>query len=769
MNWLTRLHLRDTLLIIGVLPAAVLSLVLSLYFTQTIISDIEKNLQNQGTSLATHLANASVFGVFTMNIEQLEALIEISTQNPDVLAVKILDSSDRVIVQSPPPPPSKGQKKIRSRDFQVSIHSGGFSPQDDVGELLMSNAPPDPNVLGSVILTLSTERSSAHEVAVKRNSFYITLVSLLIIAVVAARMSRIISAPLLRTTADVQRIAAGDYRPTAPIKAQNELGTLSSGIHSMAKQLESHHKDLEMKIQLATKQLESQNHDLQQARQLAEEASELKSRFLAQMSHEIRTPMNGIMGFLDMLRSTELDQQQRLYLDTAQKSSKNLLRIINEVLDLSRLEAGRAEIVPSTFDLENTIQECLDLIALQAKQRFVTITLNLSPGLPTRIHQDPVRLSQVLINLLGNAIKFSYQSEVVLTVRPAERQPGSQILFSISDEGAGIHPRDLPYLFDPFTQFNSNKMQQGSGLGLAISKQIIDTLGGNIGVGSTLNVGSTFWFTLPYGPPQEDAALPAKQSLPDVDLSGKRILVADDNEINRQLLTLMLQQRGAAVDQAVDGQDAVNQCKLRQYDLLMIDIIMPKQSGTEALQAIRSDVDNHNHSTPAIAITALSTAELQEELMAARFQNCLTKPIFDQELGKILSPYFPNTSSPVATVAADRTYQPQADQNAALDFDIERALQQMNGNHNLVRTMLDKLRAELPQQLSDIDRLIQGNQLKAAHEIAHKIHGSAAYCGTTRLKLASESLEMALMGTDQDLVLLYYNELKDCINRLLES
>lgn len=764
MNWLTRLHLRDTLLIIGVLPAAILALVLTLFFTQTIITDIEDNLVNQGNSLAKNLANASIFGVFTMNIEQLQALTDISVQDRKVLAAKILDKEDRVIVEAITKRQLTQIESKRAREFKVAIRSGEFSNPDDVGDLLMQSNQFSPDYMGSVVLTISTEDAASHAIDVKLNSFYIILFTLFVIALIASRLSKSISTPIIKITEDVQRISSGDYTPTTPIPASNELGTLTTGIHSMAKQLESHHKDLEMKIQLATHKLELQNADLEIARQAAENANELKSQFLAHMSHEIRTPMNGIMGFLEMLRGTSLNETQMLYLDTVQNSSRNLLRIINEVLDLSRLEAGKTEIVSSTFNLGNTIQECLDLLTPQAKQRFVSIRLNLAGDLPQLVHQDPVRLNQVLVNLLSNAIKFSYQSEVVLTVKRSENQPDSSLLFMVADQGCGISSNDLPQLFDPFTQFNRDKMQQGSGLGLAISKQIIDSMGGEIGVGSTPNVGSTFWFTFPFTPPQKNAESDQTKILDRLNIQNKHFLVADDNEINLHLLTLMLEKRGAIVDQAVDGQQAVDLSMNLPYDILMFDILMPNLSGTEALRQIRANTANPNSATPAVAITALPTQELQEELLAVSIQHCVTKPISEDDLGQVLLTYFAFTGNP--TSSSDSHSHPPNEQDDLKDFELWRALQQMNGDKALIRTLLTKLSQELPDQLARIEQLIEKQNYEQARDMVHKVHGSAAYCATPRLKQSAKVLETALLqGTPNDIAQAL-SELQDSIERL---
>lgn len=756
---------------IGVLPAALLSLVLSIYFTQTIISDIEDNLEKTGISLASNLAKSSVFGMFTMNLEQLAALVDIAVENPKVLAAKILDREGRVIVQASNNRHQTQIERSRSQDFQVAIRSGELGRGEDVADLLMQGDQTDPDFLGSVALTLSTEEEIAHGINVKLNSFYITLFSLFVIAVIAGRLSRAISTPLLQITDDVQRIAGGDYTLATPITAKNELGSLSEGIHSMTKQLESHHKDLELKIQLATSQLEQQNADLLVARREAEEASELKSQFLSHMSHEIRTPMNGIMGFLELLNTTPLNNTQKLYLDTVQNSSRNLLRIINEVLDLSRLEAGRSEIIKSNFDLNNTILECLDLLDLQAHQRFVDLQLKLEDDLPQHVYQDPVRLNQVLINLLSNAIKFSYQSTVTLSIRRADHNPEHTLLFSIHDEGAGIDEKDLTHLFDPFTQFNSNKMQQGSGLGLAISKQIIDSMGGDIGVFSTLHVGSTFWFTFPFDLAQAPQETDQTMLLDRLEIEGKRFLVADDNDINLHLLTLMLEKRGAIVDQAVDGVKAVEKSKEEPYDMLMFDIIMPNQSGTEALQQIRTDSSNPNASTPAIAITALPTQELQQELVAISIQNCLTKPVTQQDLGKVLQPFFVKKTLPEEheSSSSDDTADDMLEEDDAIqDFEFWRALQQMNNNRSLIRTLLLKLFDELPDQMKDIERLVIQKDFDQAHPIVHKVHGSAAYCCMPRVKSAAKVLEIALKQDIEDDIELAYTELKQSVDALLQ-
>ena len=430
----------------------------------------------------------------------------------------------------------------------------------------------------------------------------IILVAAVLLAwLLAARLQRLIAAPIEDFAHHIGKVThTGDYSVRAAPVGCNEIGTLMHGFNAMLDQIESGHTQL------------------LEARDSAEEASRAKSMFLATMSHEIRNPMNGVIGMVDLLAFTRLDEEQQHLLRHIRISADSLMRVINDILDFSKLEAARMDVEAVWCNPREIIEDIAAFFQFQAADKGLMIRCHIARDLPPSAKIDPIRLRQVLGNLIANAIKFTSSGEIVLSVDQRYLDGGgdtplSFFHFSVRDSGIGIEPAVLPRLFTPFTQADSSYARRfgGTGLGLAICQQLVDLMGGEIGVESTPDEGSNFWFTI-SAPVQSAAAEPASAPAHPLDtresatqLAGLRVLVADDDALSQVLATAQLAQFHCEVTTAANGVEVLELLERRAFDLILMDGQMPVLDGYDTTRRIREleMIGRLPHRTAIVAMT----------------------------------------------------------------------------------------------------------------------------------------------------------------------
>jgi len=379
-------------------------------------------------------------------------------------------------------------------------------------------------------------------------------------------------------------------------------------------------------------------HDLIAAREEALAASRAKSEFLSSMSHEIRTPLNALLGMADLLAETPLTPEQVHYLETVINNGNALLELINDILDLARIESGRLSLEKIPFDLRDTIERCVETLAVRAQEKQLKLTIDIAPDADTKLVGDSLRLRQILINLIGNAIKFTDRGEVRVS---AERDPDSMnpacVRFSVIDTGIGIAPDKLPALFSAFTQADSSTTRKygGSGLGLAIVQRLVALMEGKVWVESRLGHGSIFGFTANFAYQDDDASVAAAQREPgpardDDEIVDRplHILLADDSPDNRLLVHTYMKNTRYRVDDAENGKVAVEKFLTFEYDVVLMDIQMPEMDGYEATRTIRRWEQEHQRPrTPILAVTAAALEENKQRTFEAGCDLHITKPV----------------------------------------------------------------------------------------------------------------------------------------------
>ena len=505
----------------------------------------------------------------------------------------------------------------------------------------------------------------------------------------------------------------------------------------------------------------------------AESASRAKSNFLANMSHEIRTPLNGVTGMLELLSSTTLDEQQQRYVHGAQSSADCLMSLINGILDFSKIEQGMLELDPVDFNLHQLIHDVADIMAPAARKSGLEIICELSPDLPKWVSADNSRLRQILLNLVSNAVKFTEKGRVSIEAQKQYTDIGDlMVRISVSDTGIGIPVDRRHRLFKLFSQVDGSTTRRfgGTGLGLALCKKLVELFGGEIGVESESEKGSTFWFTVCLQPPLEEhpvekaeangiSDLIRTEPLAEQSSRDFRVLVAEDYEINQVVVREFLRRFGLECEIVGDGQVAVDRAKSGEFDMILMDCQMPLMDGLQAAKVIR-DAETPDHGLsrnrkriPIIALTANAVAGDREECLEAGMDDYLTKPITCQALTNMLLRWMPIPQSkglePIPNETAQRVSVGSA--SVAEAFDVEQLLSQCFGDSDLAIELLNMFELRGRQSLRDLEEAIAENNRLAVQHLSHGVKGVAANLCALRLRESAGALERRSM--DESVVL----------------
>lgn len=516
---MTGLGIKKRLLFLAVLPGTIIALVLFIYFTRGQLELVEQSLNERGLTIARQLAPASEYGYITGNRALLEQLANALVKQSDIAGISISDTDNNlhfvmgslVTMRTLPIPSSREAMLCGSNRNQLLFCAPILKTELQISDFPGSDlGNPQQRVIGWVYVEMSTRSMQQQQRAIIVRALLITGLLLLLTGVVAVRVGRQISLPIVEMTHAVRKVAAGNLDLRITAGSAGEIGQLQKGIDSMIASLRvardemrSNIDDATVQLRQALGELEERNRDLEDQRKRAQSASEAKSRFLANMSHEIRTPLSGMVGILFMLRQTRPSPEQKEYLENLENSAATLRALIDDILDLSRIEAGRLTIHEQEFVLRDMLSAVSAMLVPEAHHKGVEFIVHVQRDVPRWLMGDPLRLRQILTNLLGNAVKFTEHGYVRLFVS-CELERESHILrtrFMVEDSGIGIAREKLDYIFESFAQADETTTRRygGSGLGTTISRELVALMGGTLQVESEERRGTRFIFDLPLG------------------------------------------------------------------------------------------------------------------------------------------------------------------------------------------------------------------------------------------------------------------------------
>jgi signal transduction histidine kinase/ActR/RegA family two-component response regulator len=624
----------------GVLLLALLS---SLVSSWQASRQIRATLVEQGQQVAHSLAGQSALALLSGTADNATDAVRATLAFPDVIGVELRSADGTPLLargqagvdeaQALPPP---GRQPVR-----LALETG--EAWHFIAPVVARRAPTPfeltegrDELLGDVrvVQGKGTLRRMVAQVFFTNLAVSLSVAALfvLVIRVLATRLTR----PLTALSEVMVRAERGDRRVLADPTGTSDIAQMAHAFNRMIGALRGREDDLEQHGAQLEAAVRERTAELQAAKERAESANAAKSQFLARMSHELRTPLNAVIGYAQILQmDAGLSERQRAGLDHIRAGGEHLLTLIVDILDLARIEAGRIELYPAPVRLDALLRGVSDIVRLKAEEKGLLFETHQAEGLPSAVMADEKRLRQVLINLLGNAVKFTDAGLVALTLRSAANPPAGRVRlrFEVEDSGVGIAPEALQRLFQPFEQAgDAHRRAAGTGLGLAISRQLVGLMGGDILVRSEPGRGSVFGFELDLEPVAEgDADSPAHG------YAGRRrrVLVADDVAVNRHVLGELLRRLGFEAHEAADGLEALEQVRVLQPDLVLMDVWMPVMDGLEATASLRRDPATA--ALPVIMVSANAAPEDRERGLAAGAVAFLAKPVDRAQLVALLT------------------------------------------------------------------------------------------------------------------------------------
>ncbi|WP_434358646.1 two-component sensor histidine kinase BarA [Parasalinivibrio latis] len=655
---MTKYGLRARVVILTITPTLIIGLLLSAFFTKNRYDDLEDQIALSGAAIIEPLALSLEYGLTNESRENVRRLIGFAHRQHSkyVRGIAVFDDNNKLFATS-----------NYHRNLAMLAIPDGILPPDildvtqDKDSLILrmpikaigrfNSSLSNEENLGYVAMEMDLTSVQLHQYQELMTAFLVVLTGVFLSALAAGRLVKDVTRPISNMVSMVDRIRRGHLGSRIEGQMLGELDTLKNGINAMAVSLSEYHSEMQQSIDQATsdlretlEQLEIQNVELDIAKKDAQEAARIKSEFLANMSHELRTPLNGVIGFTRQMLKTRLTPSQRDYLQTIEKSANNLLTIINDILDFSKLEAGKLMLENIPFDFQDTVDEVMRLLAPMAHEKGLELNLRVDNRIPSGVIGDPLRIQQVLTNLIGNASKFTERGQIdVEASLKLDREDVVEVQFKVRDTGIGISERQQSQLFQAFRQADASISRRygGTGLGLVITQKLVKQMGGEIGLRSRLHQGSTFWFTLTL----VKTDLPVSHPINIDALTGRSMLLVEPNDYAAASMRSRMTEFGIAFEHASVLPDDVT-----RFDTVLYSVPAGNVPDVNILLDVAYKAEQFSDKV----IFSLPTTELalSERLLSHGVYACISKPVTYRKLTDLMTEgqeltYLPEQETPV--------------------------------------------------------------------------------------------------------------------------